>query len=63
MWVKTMLPFPSAIWGAETAAIFFLGQLGVRRAAALMPPLLLFAINVLPAGYRRHGAVVKKPFH
>jgi uncharacterized membrane protein YbhN (UPF0104 family) len=48
MWVKTMLPISIGDLGVrETAAIFFLGQLGVPQAAAFDASMLLFAINVL----------------
>lgn len=48
MWVKTMLPISIGDLGVrETAAIFFLGQLGVPQAAAFDASMLLFAMNVL----------------
>jgi len=48
MWVKTMLPISIGDLGVrETAAIFFLGQLGIPQAAAFDASMLLFAINVL----------------
>ncbi|MBN2354775.1 flippase-like domain-containing protein [candidate division KSB1 bacterium] len=48
MWVKTMLPISIGDLGVrESAAIFFLGQLGVPDAAAFDASMLLFAINIL----------------
>ncbi len=48
MWVKTMLPISIGDLGVrESAAIFFLGQLGVPDAAAFDASMLLFAMNVL----------------
>lgn len=48
MWVKTMLPISLGDLGVrESAAIFFLGQIGVPEAAAFDASMLLFAMNVL----------------
>jgi len=48
LWVKTMLPISIGDLGVrDSAAIYFLGELGVPRAAAFDGSLLLFFINVL----------------
>ncbi|HPM59453.1 MAG TPA: lysylphosphatidylglycerol synthase transmembrane domain-containing protein [bacterium] len=48
LWVKTMLPISIGDLGVrESAAIYFLGELGVAQAAAFDGSLLLFFINVL----------------
>jgi uncharacterized membrane protein YbhN (UPF0104 family) len=48
LWVKTMLPVSIGDLGIrESAAIYFLGELGVPAAAAFDGSLLLFFINVL----------------
>ncbi|HNW59539.1 MAG TPA: lysylphosphatidylglycerol synthase transmembrane domain-containing protein [bacterium] len=48
LWVKTMLPISIGDLGVrESAAIYFLGELGIPAAAAFDGSLLLFLINVL----------------
>jgi uncharacterized protein (TIRG00374 family) len=48
LWVKTMLPISIGDLGVrESAAIYFLGELGVPPAAAFDGSMLLFIINVL----------------
>lgn len=64
MWAKTLLPISIGDLGVrESAAVFFLGRLGVSSAVAFNASLLLFALNILVPTIIGFYIIIKSKFN